>query len=697
MTTGKTQRPLQQKNPVTSQPFFQPKLTVGPTDDAYEREADAVADRVMRMPSSHSEPFFARKPLSIQPLIQSKCAACEEEEKRAQLKSASSTVQRDENEETPSTDLTSESPFRLHSFFQSGIGTSIGPDFIGMRQPFINRGIFHLWEPQSALGVWNYNFNFFQRLGLGADTSTTISNFTTPFFIDSQLKTGNPTWWEITDRDMNTTTYNLSLPVLEFNADFSPVAPGWFRTLFQSGGGSGRGVQRKCAACEAEGKIQRKENSNTEAPSVVNDAINSSGSRLDTSTQSFMENRFGYDFSNVKIHNDSLAVESAQSINALAYTSGNDIVFNRGQYAPDTSNGKRLLAHELTHVVQQNASVQPKKVQRDTIDEFKTQLEAISPDHATVISTLFSHPSFVPMVNYLNGCPAGTIDFNVRRIIQRIRGRNVDLFGGFSPGSPAEMVVNPHRHEHATNPLEVVDTIVHEFIHAILDLNSTCTSAGNPFPLSASVLDAPRDPELSPLAAAGGGSLDRSTVTSLSGSGTTTASGQNLLEFFDSNYGPSASRPETHYVDLNRAGLSLVTSIISSIQAAHPGIGQETVSFDNVELMLAADLLPNRSWWNATQRSFSMRLHKNRVARKRKVDPSTFTDREYDISAIQAVEFADTFTFDPNTSGGWGPVGGVWECHKRSRFTGKMLHTYVTGVPATRPGGAVPYQIIQHT
>lgn len=90
-----------------------------------------------------------------------------------------------------------------------------------------------------------------------------------------------------------------------------------------------------------------------EAPSIVHDAINSGGKKLDPSTQSFMEDKFGYDFSTVKIHDDAVAARSAQSVNALAYTSGNDIVFNKGQYTPDTNSGKKLLAHELTHVVQQ--------------------------------------------------------------------------------------------------------------------------------------------------------------------------------------------------------------------------------------------------------------------------------------------------------------------------------------------------------
>ena len=130
-------------------------------------------------------------------------------------------------------------------------------------------------------------------------------------------------------------------------------------------------VQPKCAACEKEEKekVQRKErDGNTEAPSVVNDVINSGGQSLDGDTRSFMENRFGYDFNNVKIHNNALATKSAQSINALAYTSGRNIVFNEGQYSPGTNKGKKLLAHELTHVVQQGSgSVNRKEVQREPL------------------------------------------------------------------------------------------------------------------------------------------------------------------------------------------------------------------------------------------------------------------------------------------------------------------------------------------
>jgi len=66
-----------------------------------------------------------------------------------------------------------------------------------------------------------------------------------------------------------------------------------------------------------------------------------------------MEPRFGHDFSDVRIHTDARAAESARAINALAYTVGRDVVFSAGQFAPNSGEGRKLIAHELTHVVQQ--------------------------------------------------------------------------------------------------------------------------------------------------------------------------------------------------------------------------------------------------------------------------------------------------------------------------------------------------------
>ena len=78
-----------------------------------------------------------------------------------------------------------------------------------------------------------------------------------------------------------------------------------------------------------------------------------SGAPLQRSTRDFMESRFGEDFSGVRVHTDAHAARSAEQINAVAYTSGSDIFFAQGQYRPDTDAGRHLLAHELTHTIQQ--------------------------------------------------------------------------------------------------------------------------------------------------------------------------------------------------------------------------------------------------------------------------------------------------------------------------------------------------------
>lgn len=91
-------------------------------------------------------------------------------------------------------------------------------------------------------------------------------------------------------------------------------------------------------------------------PPIVDDVLRSPGQPLAASTRAFMEPRFGHDFSKVRVHDDAHAARSAEAVNALAYTVRNDVVFGSGRYQPETIAGKRLLAHELTHVTQQNPS-----------------------------------------------------------------------------------------------------------------------------------------------------------------------------------------------------------------------------------------------------------------------------------------------------------------------------------------------------
>lgn len=93
-----------------------------------------------------------------------------------------------------------------------------------------------------------------------------------------------------------------------------------------------------------------------EQPSLVKDVVNSGGGTpLAGETRDFMESRFGADFGDVRVHTDSKASESARSVQAHAYTVGNDVVFQSGKYEPESESGKRMLAHELTHVVQQRS------------------------------------------------------------------------------------------------------------------------------------------------------------------------------------------------------------------------------------------------------------------------------------------------------------------------------------------------------
>jgi hypothetical protein len=153
-------------------------------------------------------------------------------------------------------------------------------------------------------------------------------------------------------------------------------------------------INRKCSSCkndeeenEEKMKISRKETTGTISNSAdkfeisdnqaeeINNTLIRSGSPLNSSTREFMESHFGYDFSSIRVHSDNVAAKSAKSINALAYTIGNNIIFGTEEYAPCTTIGKKLLAHELTHVIQhgslkvgsvqrqqQNVSIAPHKV-----------------------------------------------------------------------------------------------------------------------------------------------------------------------------------------------------------------------------------------------------------------------------------------------------------------------------------------------
>lgn len=152
-------------------------------------------------------------------------------------------------------------------------------------------------------------------------------------------------------------------------------------------------VQRKCHDCAEEEKLHRKE-MGTEKIVPDNEfenyvaSLDNKGEPLSEETRGFFEPRFGHDFSNVKVHTDSSAANSAEAINALAYTSGNNIVFNKGRYDPDTYTGKMMLSHELTHVVQQGKNVVRRYGHDNFCSEEKHLKPFIWPGHATALSML---------------------------------------------------------------------------------------------------------------------------------------------------------------------------------------------------------------------------------------------------------------------------------------------------------------------
>jgi hypothetical protein len=144
-------------------------------------------------------------------------------------------------------------------------------------------------------------------------------------------------------------------------------------------------------------------------PRVVSQVLRSPGHPLDSSTRAFFEPRFGRDLSHVRIHSGAEAAVSARSIQAHAYTAGSDIVFAQGQYAPGSSSGRRLLAHELTHVAQQEKTGATARLQRQPADDANENLWTLAPfvgpgGHPIEIGFINA-----PLLGISGPLPAGTV------------------------------------------------------------------------------------------------------------------------------------------------------------------------------------------------------------------------------------------------------------------------------------------------
>ncbi len=131
----------------------------------------------------------------------------------------------------------------------------------------------------------------------------------------------------------------------------------------RAGAPSAPWLQRRCA-CGTCAACRKKSQANgardlAGIPSIVHEVLRSPGQALDAATRGLFESRLNHDFGHVRVHADGAAAESANAVAASAYTVGTHVVFGAGRYAPGTDAGRRLLAHELAHVVQQSGSGSP--------------------------------------------------------------------------------------------------------------------------------------------------------------------------------------------------------------------------------------------------------------------------------------------------------------------------------------------------
>jgi outer membrane protein OmpA-like peptidoglycan-associated protein len=166
------------------------------------------------------------------------------------------------------------------------------------------------------------------------------------------------------------------------------LSPARGRVLRRTCACGGAGTDGECEECRAAAPAVRRFAAGAGGPGlvppIVHEVLRSPGRPLDPATLAFMEPRFGHDFGRVRVHADARAAESARAVGALAYAVGGDIVFGTGQFAPATAEGKRLLAHELAHVVQQPGAPAPGAATEvgPADDEYERAAEAAA--HAAV-------------------------------------------------------------------------------------------------------------------------------------------------------------------------------------------------------------------------------------------------------------------------------------------------------------------------
>ena len=357
---------------------LQTKLTIGQPNDKYEQEADSMADRVVQRLAtpetiSRKENGVQAKPLSfgITPVIQAKCTECENEEK----------LQKKEEDELQKLSLMD---LRRKPIFESNAEP---PD----EESSVQRKCAEC-EREDKLQAKEEK-DLVKESPLELQRKPIFESNAAPTYAETSVQ---PKCAECEGEEKLQTKEDEDL-VQESPLDLQ------CKRIFDSEATIDNGessVQLKCAECEREEKLRKKEEEETEdisplelqrkpisesvgglpednSPgeaenvqaksdvsstgsqlSQIENTLNSSkgnGSPIDRSTRQQMETSFGVDFSSVRIHSDSTAVQMSKDLHAQAFTHGSDIYFNSGKYDTGSESGRHLLAHELTHTVQQNA------------------------------------------------------------------------------------------------------------------------------------------------------------------------------------------------------------------------------------------------------------------------------------------------------------------------------------------------------
>jgi hypothetical protein len=232
------------------------------------------------------------------------------------------------------------------------------------------------------------------------------------------------------------------------------------------------GITEECDACLHK-RLQRSlahHVAPSTIPPIVHDVLGSSGEALDSNTCAFMEARFRHNFGDVRVHTDAQAAESARAVNSQAYTVGRDIVFGEGQYAPRTGAGRKLLAHELTHVAQQQARSEPSSESGAALED---QAEAFARMAESSVGVGNSRVLAAPVEIHRKALPevVGTplAEFTMGKFSFKIRAETEIVPGGEEPGkfggfnTETEAVVTGHRLTSTTAIIKDADMRFHVF------------------------------------------------------------------------------------------------------------------------------------------------------------------------------------------------------------------------------------------